>query len=58
MIQLAFGRMLWKITDEEDKGKIRRQIIEQIVNLENQQDESNELALRLLKDYYQFTKEN
>lgn len=58
MIQLAFGRVLWKVTNEEDKTRIRRQLIEQIINLENQQDEDNELALTLLRDYYHFIKEN
>ena len=66
MIQLAFSRILWRITAEQDKTKIKRQIIERISslesslerNLESQEDEHNELALKALRDYYQFIKEN
>lgn len=58
IIYLALSKILWKITAEQDKSKIRRQIAERIRNLESQEDEHNELALKALRDYYLFIKEN
>lgn len=58
IIYLAFGKILWRITAEQDKDKVRRQIAERIVNLESQEDEHNELALKALRNYYQFINEN
>jgi len=58
IIYLSLGRVFWKISTEEEKCRVRRQIIERITNLENQQDDQNELALKILRDYYRFIKEN
>lgn len=58
VIQLTFGKIIWFAVPENKKVRTRIEIAEKIKQLESEEKETNELALKSLRNYYLFIKEN
>lgn len=58
IIQLTFSKIIWFAVPENKKVRTRIEIAEKIKQLESEEKEINELALKSLRNYYLFIKEN